>query len=96
MNDYTFILTRGSYFLDSEFLERNPKHKEEPVFVVRMRSRYVWDTAVRKAKEACLAYEKAEVAAGRLKFNRYYNIGHNHYRHFSGVRGHPSFIRIEV
>lgn len=98
MRDYTFILTRGTYVLDDEFVEANTQHKQEPLFLVRMRTPYAWKTAVRKAKDACLAYEKAEAAAGRLKFNEYAerHINYSHYHHFTGGRGHASLIRIEV
>lgn len=62
----------------------------------RMKSKYMWGTAVRKAKEACFAYEQAKAQAGQLKFKRFLNINYSYYRHFTGTNGHPSFIRIEV
>lgn len=98
MRDYTFILTRGTYVLDNEFVQANPQHKQEPLFLMRVKTPYAWKTAVRKAKEACLAYEKAEIEAGRLKFTEYAmrHITYFHYRHFTGGKGHASLIRIEV
>lgn len=98
MSDYTFILTRSPGLLDTNFKRANTQHIEWPIFMVRVQTPHVWATAVRKAKEACLAYEKAEVAAGRLQFTDYYanNLRYHYYKHFAGATGHPSIIRLSV